>query len=83
MTVSRDTGFMAMATRELYPGFISFTDDGGRYSYEKQPEICHWNLMKLGEALHPVISKEKLHPLLPKYWEEYDEYYLNKMRKKV
>lgn len=30
-----------------------FVDDGGRYSYEKQPEICRWNLRKLAEALAP------------------------------
>ncbi|CAG2181014.1 unnamed protein product, partial [Oppiella nova] len=30
------------------------SDEGGRYSYAKQPEICKWNLFKFAEALQPI-----------------------------
>lgn len=42
------------------PGFMEYfnpdhvcnaSDDGARYTYRKQPEICKWNCTKLGEAL--------------------------------
>ena len=35
------------------------TDDGGRYAYDRQPSICHWNLQKLAEALAPCLPPEK------------------------
>lgn len=41
------------------PGFIcNASDDGGRYTYAAQPEICKWNLGKLAEALAPVLPRE-------------------------
>lgn len=30
-----------------------YTDDSGRYAYDQQPKMCHWNLRKLAEALAP------------------------------
>jgi len=34
------------------PDFIcNSSDESGRYSYRKQPEICHWNLKKFAEAI--------------------------------
>ncbi len=39
------------------PDFIpNHSDDGGRYDYQSQPAICHWNLQKLAAALTPVLS---------------------------
>ena len=35
-----------------------FVDNGGRYSYQRQPSICEWNLGKLAEALSPCMSSE-------------------------
>jgi len=32
--------------------------DRGRYKYKSQPSICKWNLIKLAEALHPVLPIE-------------------------
>lgn len=41
------------------PDFIcNASDDGGRYTYAAQPEICKWNLGKLAEALAPVLPRE-------------------------
>ncbi len=40
--------------QEYYdPSHVPNGSDGtGRYAFNKQPEICGWNLMKLAEALH-------------------------------
>ncbi len=32
------------------------SDDHGRYSYQSQPQIGHWNLYALGRALAPLIG---------------------------
>ena len=38
------------------PKFIcNHSDDKGRYCYSNQPDICKWNLIKLAEALDPVL----------------------------
>ncbi|KAL1918299.1 uncharacterized protein VTP21DRAFT_2959 [Calcarisporiella thermophila] len=39
------------------PKFIcNHSDDGGRYSYEAQPQICAWNLFKFGTTLAELIG---------------------------
>ncbi len=59
-------------------------DDGGRYTYEKQPEICKWNCGKLGEALHPLLPTDVSRPALDELFDaEFDKFYLEKMRLKV
>ena len=39
------------------PGHIcNHTDRGGRYAYHRQPQVAHWNLFCLGQALLPLIE---------------------------
>jgi uncharacterized protein YdiU (UPF0061 family) len=38
---------------------FSSIDRGGRYSYGNQPDIAHWNLARLAEALLPLIDKDQ------------------------
>ena len=33
------------------------SDHSGRYAYERQPQIGHWNLFALGQALLPLIGQ--------------------------
>ncbi len=33
------------------------SDHSGRYAYENQPEVAHWNLFALGQALLPLIGE--------------------------
>ena len=41
------------------PNFIcNHSDNEGRYSYKNQPEMCKWNLLKLAEALDPLLPKK-------------------------
>ncbi len=43
------------------PGHIcNHTDRGGRYAFERQPEIAHWNLHALAQALMPLIEEQPL-----------------------
>ena len=37
---------------------FSYIDQGGRYAYQNQPGIAHWNLTRLAEALLPLIHDD-------------------------
>lgn len=68
----------------LFDGkILVIADDGGRYAYDQQPDICKWNLQKLTEALAPLISKEEALPILATYNGHFENFYIEKMRKKV
>jgi len=44
-----------------HPGHIcNHTDHAGRYAFDAQPEIAHWNLYALAQALLPLIEHEAL-----------------------
>lgn len=58
------------------------SDDGGRYTYIKQPEICLWNLRKFAEAIQSAVPLSKTLPGLELYSSEYEVYFLGEMRKK-
>lgn len=38
---------------------FSFIDRHGRYAYGRQPDIAHWNLARLAEALLPLVDPEE------------------------
>ncbi|KAJ6666414.1 hypothetical protein lerEdw1_000688 [Lerista edwardsae] len=60
------------------------SDNTGRYAYNKQPEICKWNLGKLAEALSPELPLEISIPILEEEYDtEFERQYLQKMRKKL
>jgi serine/tyrosine/threonine adenylyltransferase len=43
------------------PGHIcNHSDTGGRYAFNKQPNIAYWNLYALGQALLPLIGEQDL-----------------------
>jgi uncharacterized protein YdiU (UPF0061 family) len=45
---------------------------GRRYAYGNQPHIAQWNLLRLAEALLPLVSKEELEPGLALYAETFN-----------
>lgn len=48
------------------------SDDKGRYVYEAQPEICHWNLNILRRELEPFMRKDSSEAALKEnYWKHY------------
>lgn len=58
-------------------------DDGGRYSFIKQPEICQWNLLKFAEALQPIIPLEDTKDIIQNYYyNTFNTEYNEKMLKK-
>ncbi len=43
------------------PGHIcNHSDRGGRYAFDRQPDIAHWNLYALAQALMPPIEDQAL-----------------------
>ena len=43
------------------PGHVcNHSDSGGRYAYNKQPNIAYWNLFCLGQALLPLVGEQDL-----------------------
>lgn len=60
------------------------SDNEGRYRYEAQPDICLWNLIKLAEALDPIVSLKHSKSFAEKvYWEVYNQEYNTKLNKKL
>lgn len=66
------------------PDYVSNTsDDGGRYSFTKQPEICHWNLLKFAEALQTIIPLEETKDILQNnYYKTFNYEFKKKMMNK-
>jgi uncharacterized protein YdiU (UPF0061 family) len=63
----------------------NWSDSSGHYSFDRQPMICRWNLIKLAEMLVPLVSSENLlrEQLNQKYEKVYLEEYSSEMRKKL
>ncbi|KAL8221148.1 UNVERIFIED_CONTAM: hypothetical protein K2H54_060127 [Gekko kuhli] len=60
------------------------SDNTGRYTYNKQPEICKWNLGKLAEALVPELPLDISMPILEEdYNAEFEAHYMQIMRRKL
>lgn len=66
------------------PDFIcNASDNSGRYSYQAQPAICRWNLVKLAEALAPELPPDRAEAVMDEYMDLYNGFYLENMRKKL
>jgi uncharacterized protein YdiU (UPF0061 family) len=66
------------------PGFIcNHTDAQGRYAFDMQPAIAHWNLRALAFALSGLISKDALVAALDTYEALYRARYRALMRAKL
>ncbi len=61
MTISGETiDYGPCAFMEAHDPHTAFSsiDTQGRYAYGNQPGIAHWNLLRLAEALLPLIDKD-------------------------
>uniref|UniRef100_A0A3Q1IW04 Selenoprotein O n=1 Tax=Anabas testudineus TaxID=64144 RepID=A0A3Q1IW04_ANATE len=66
------------------PDFIcNASDNSGRYSYQAQPAICKWNLVKLAEALAPELPPDRAKAVMDEYLGLFNGFYLENMRKKL
>jgi uncharacterized protein YdiU (UPF0061 family) len=72
------------------PGTVfSSIDRSGRYAYGNQPNIAHWNLARLAEALLPLIHEDKdkavaaAEEVLGKFPERFRAHYTAGLRAKL
>lgn len=66
------------------PDFVcNASDNSARYSYQAQPAICRWNLVKLAEALAPELPPDRAEAVMDEYLDLYNGFYLENMRKKL
>ncbi len=66
------------------PGFIcNHTDETGRYAFDMQPAIAHWNLRALALALTSLIPTEKLVAALDTYESHFRARYRALVRAKL
>ncbi|MBA1273726.1 protein adenylyltransferase SelO [Stutzerimonas azotifigens] len=59
------------------------SDDGGRYSYENQVPIAHWNLAALAQALTPFVEVQALRASMDLFLPLYEAAWLDLMRKRL
>jgi uncharacterized protein YdiU (UPF0061 family) len=59
------------------------SDDGGRYAYDMQPHIAHWNLCCLAQALLPLIEVEEAESALGEFEGQFARHYSALMRAKL
>lgn len=60
------------------------SDSQGRYAYQRQPHIAHWNLFCLGQALMPLIKDKDLAlASLDSYKARFHEAFMARMRAKL
>lgn len=59
------------------------SDDSGRYRFENQVPIAHWNLSALAQALTPLAPVEALRAALALFLPFYQAVYLDRMRRRL
>jgi uncharacterized protein YdiU (UPF0061 family) len=59
------------------------SDSGGRYSFENQVPIAHWNLSALGQALTPLVTVDELRAALGRFLPLYQAAWLQRMRQRL
>lgn len=59
------------------------SDDSGRYSFENQVPIAHWNLSALAQALTPFVPVEALRETLGLFLPLYQAHWLDRMRRRL
>jgi len=65
-------------------GYIcNHTDQGGRYAYNRQPQVGFANCQYLANALLPVMDENTIRNSLQRYESAYNERFLQNMRDKL
>lgn len=59
------------------------SDDGGRYRFEAQPEICKWNCGVLADQLALVVPRQEFDTALASFDETFEREYYALMREKL
>lgn len=65
-------------------GYIcNHSDTEGRYAFDRQPAVAHWNLSVLAHAMSPLLEQDVLAEGLKRYGEVFDRDYMNLMSAKL
>lgn len=92
MTLSGETiDYGPCAFMEVYDPQTVFSsiDQGGRYAFGNQPAIGRWNLLRMGQALLPMLAPERevaisrVRAALGVFLEAYERSVLEGMRRKL
>ena len=59
------------------------SDDSGRYSFQNQVPIAHWNLSALAQALTPCVEVDRLRESLGLFLPLYQAHWLDLMRRRL
>src|SRR3546814_542052 len=59
------------------------SDDAGRYSFENQVPIAHWNLAALAQALTPFVEVKVLRETMELFLPLYEAEWLDLMRRRL
>jgi len=66
------------------PGYIcNHSDHQGRYAFDRQPAIAHWNLSVLAQAMSPIVEKDALNEGLKQYSNVFNREFLSGMHEKL
>jgi uncharacterized protein YdiU (UPF0061 family) len=65
------------------PGYIcNHSDTGGRYAFDRQPDVAAWNLTKLAQTFVPLLSVEAASAAISEYPQQFGKAYLESMSAK-
>jgi len=78
-----DHGPFAFMDRWKENAVYNHTDDSGRYAFDQQPEIIHWNLSALAQALTPLVPVDDLTQALSRYARQFKAAWLHRMRQRL
>lgn len=59
------------------------SDYQGRYAYNAQPYIAHWNLAALANCFESLVSEDDINQFLEQWPQQFQTAYLNQMRLKL
>ena len=59
------------------------SDHQGRYAFDRQPAIAHWNLSVLAQALTPILNSEQLNAGISAFSDVFNAGFVSRMRSKL
>ncbi len=74
-----DHGPFAFIDRWKENAVYNHTDQEGRYAFDQQPDVIHWNLSALAQALTPLVPVDDLKAALEQFPERYAAAYQQRM----
>ena len=78
-----DHGPFAFIDRWKEDAVYNHTDETGRYAFDQQPDIIHWNLSALAQALTPLEPVDDLKKVLARFPRRFKAAWLTRMRQRL